>query len=295
MIEPAPLVSVVMISYGHEKYIAEAIRGVFMQKTSFPVELLIANDCSPDNSDQIIRETIQSAPENITVRYTRHEKNLGMIPNFIWALEQAKGKYIALCEGDDYWIAENKLQMQVDFLKNNKDFAICCHNYKMLDGTSLKEKSFHDRLDIDEFDIVELSKKNLVPTLTAVFRKVDFQFKDWVKNSPVGDYPLFMQIAQYGKIKYFNKKMAVYRQNVGVWSSKNSLETNRKMIEMFDRLIEDFGKNLTVFKGLTQHQSTYIKEYLKHAPLNFRQLITHPLFNKISLKNRITIALKKLS
>ena len=101
-----PLVSVTMVTYGQEKYIQKAIEGVFLQKTNFPVELIIANDCSPDNTDEIVKEIIKKSPPNIQVKYTKHEINKGMIPNFIWVYQQAQGKYIAICEGDDYWTDE---------------------------------------------------------------------------------------------------------------------------------------------------------------------------------------------
>ena len=114
-----PLVSVIMITYGHEKYIEEAIRGVFLQKTNFPLELIISNDKSPDSTDEIIKNIIKSAPENISVNYIQHLENIGMLPNFISTLKMAEGKYIAVCEGDDYWTDENKLQKQIDFLEKN--------------------------------------------------------------------------------------------------------------------------------------------------------------------------------
>ncbi|MCG7281468.1 glycosyltransferase [Chryseobacterium taklimakanense] len=238
-----PMVSVVMISYGHEKYIAEAIRGVFMQKTSFPVELLIANDCSPDNSDQIIRETIQSAPENITVRYTRHEKNLGMMPNFIWALEQAQGKYIALCEGDDYWIAENKLQMQVDFLVNNSDISLLFHDSEIVyEGTS-ENFSYH----IPEsryYTENELLTQWLVPTASVIFRKKDVYFAIEKLKNPnyyFGDIVLFLSLLKRGKLYGMNKKMSTYRINPNGASKID--DTNRKysrIILHLETLSKDF-------------------------------------------------------
>ena len=98
-----PLVSVVMITYSHEKYIKQAIEGVLFQKCDFRVELIIANDYSPDNSDRIIKDIIENNHTNIIIHYTNHRVNKGMSSNFIWAMNQTNGKYIATCEGDDYW------------------------------------------------------------------------------------------------------------------------------------------------------------------------------------------------
>src|ERR1019366_2115974 len=107
--------------------IAEAIEGILMQKTNFPFELIIANDASKDNTDDVIKDLIKKHPNGHLVKYFSQENNLGMIPNFIFALEQCKGKYVAMCEGDDYWTDPFKLQKQVDFLEANADFNICCH------------------------------------------------------------------------------------------------------------------------------------------------------------------------
>ena len=126
------LVSAVMITYGHEKYISEAIYGVLMQKCNFDVELIIANDCSPDTTEDIVNEIISSHKNCSWIKYTRHLINKGAVGNFIWSLKQAKGKYLAICEGDDYWTDPYKLQKQVDFLEKNNDFSICFTDYKVL-------------------------------------------------------------------------------------------------------------------------------------------------------------------
>lgn len=275
-----------MITYAHEKYIRQAIEGVFLQKTNFPVELIIANDCSPDNSDGVIKEVIKNAPENITVHYTRHEQNKGMMPNFIWALNQAEGEYIALCEGDDYWTDENKLQKQVDFLDNNPDFAIACHNFYMLNGTEINNQSIFDKLDVPtEYGIDEMSKNNLVPTLTAMFRNREFDIPQWWYTSPLGDLPLFLTIAKGGKIFYDSKKMAVYRQNVGVWSGRKV--NHKKMIGFYENLIDDFKQYSTVIVNLKEWKSRHIKEYLKEIPL--KKAIIHPLFKSLSIRDKVKL------
>ena len=109
------LLSVIMITYGHENFIEQAIKGVLIQECNFDFELIIANDCSPDNTDIIIKDIIANDPRAGKIKYVRHNNNIGMMPNFIYALQSAKGKYIALCEGDDYWTLPSKLQKQVDF------------------------------------------------------------------------------------------------------------------------------------------------------------------------------------
>ena len=99
----SPKVSVCMITYGHEKFIEKAINGVLMQECNFEIELILANDCSPDSTNEKVKHCIDSHPRGHWIKNTMHPKNLGMMPNFIWALQECNGKYIALCEGDDYW------------------------------------------------------------------------------------------------------------------------------------------------------------------------------------------------
>src|SRR5690554_114420 len=97
------LISVVMITYGHEKYIHKAIEGVLMQQGGFDVEFIIADDHSPDNTEDIVKNIKNTHPKASCIKYTKHPVNKGMTQNFSWALKEATGKYIALCEGDDYW------------------------------------------------------------------------------------------------------------------------------------------------------------------------------------------------
>ena len=286
-----PLVSVIMITYGHEKYIQKAIEGVFLQKTNFPVELIIANDCSPDNTDELVKEIIKKSPPNIQVRYTKHEANKGMNLNFIWAYQQVKGKYVAVCEGDDYWTDENKLQKQVDFLEQNPDYSISCHNIFLLNGDILSSDSPYDRENTqDTYTLDDLACRNIIPTLSVVYRHFSINFPDWYHSTPMGDYPLMLWIAQKGKIKYFKEKMAVYRQNVGVWSGKKINYKNSFM--MFDGLIEHFKDNPTVKKNLKDHKDKYIKAMLYSK--SFSEVIRDKNWKELSCIDKLKALIKSL-
>lgn len=126
------LVSIVMTAFAHETTIVKAIEGVLMQKCDFNVELIIANDASPDETHVRVEEYLArvTIPTNVTIRYTNHEVNKRMMDNIIWTLKQVRGKYIAVCEGDDYWIDPCKLQKQADFLEANKEYGLVNTNYK---------------------------------------------------------------------------------------------------------------------------------------------------------------------
>lgn len=281
-----------MITYGHEKYIKQAIEGVFIQKTNFLIELIIANDCSPDNSDAIIMDYIKDAPPNIVVKYQRHNPNIGMMNNHHWALNQVTGKYLAICDGDDYWINENKLQVQVDFLEANPDFSIYCHNFKTQLDDKVSESSFFDNVKVkSEMDIVDLSINNIVPTLTAVFRNYNTQFPEWTSQAPLGDLILFLDVARHGKIKYLDQKMAVYRQNVGVWSGKKM--NHKKMIYLFENLSQDYSDIPAVQYNLINNRNKYIKAYLKQLPL--KEIFSNNYFNQLTIKDKVKLIIRKLT
>ena len=110
-----PTVSICMITYNHEAFIAEAIESVLMQETDFDIELIIANDASSDKTHEIIESLVQNHPRKPSVQYINRIENIGMIPNFMDVINKASGDFIALCEGDDYWTDPLKLQKQKDF------------------------------------------------------------------------------------------------------------------------------------------------------------------------------------
>lgn len=126
-----PLVTVVTITYNHERYIAKCIDGVLSQKVDFPMEFIIAEDCSTDGTRAICEDYARKHPESI--RLITSETNIGYNPNELRAMKAARGKYIAYCEGDDYWTDPNKLQKQVDFLEAHPEYSICFHRCRHWD------------------------------------------------------------------------------------------------------------------------------------------------------------------
>lgn len=228
-------VSVVMITYGHEKFIEQAINGVLMQKCNFDYELIIANDCSPDNTDLIIKNFIKNNPLAYRIKYTAHKHNIGMMPNFMFALESAKGKYIALCEGDDYWTDPNKLQKQVDILEASPDLAISFHNVKVYNEFENTETDFYSMLRKDKPSQITtlntLLNGNYISTLSVVFRNNHFKLPAEFKKFTVGDWPLHILNARYGDVYFLDEVMAVYRihsggvhQNGRGWSFKRKFK-----------------------------------------------------------------------
>ena len=289
-----PLVSVIMITYGHEKYIEEAIRGVFLQKTNFPFELIISNDKSPDSTDEIVKNIIKYAPENISVNYIHHPENIGMHHNFTSALRTAQGKYIAVCEGDDYWTDENKLKKQIDFLEKNEDFTLTFHNVFIRNGETLRaDLDYEKRLSSKNvYTINDLSKGNFIHTLSVVFRNMKIEFPEWYYTSFLGDYPIWLWLSKKGKIKYFPEKMGVYRENVGVWSGKSQEEREFKTMLVLRNLISDFEMLPDVKKNLTYTKNIYIKNFLKQK--SFTEVVTSPYFSELKYKDKFKLVVKSI-
>ncbi|MGJ8551132.1 glycosyltransferase family 2 protein [Winogradskyella wichelsiae] len=228
------MVSVCMITYGHERYIKQAIEGVLMQECNFDVELIIADDCSPDSTAAIITSIQKNHSNSSWINYSKHTKNKGMMPNFMWALEQCQGKYVALCEGDDYWTDPLKLQKQVDFLETNAEFNYCGHQSSVLTNGILKEVS----VTLKEFTFKELIFSNLLNTATLLIRKkAIIKLPVFFNNIPAGDWALQLVAIKDSKAFVFCDNMSVYRMHSeGIWSHLDK----RKMCMQGVKTIEAF-------------------------------------------------------
>lgn len=207
-------VSVVMITYGHEKYISEAINGILKQKYDGEIELIIANDNSPDNSDYVIKNTISNVDKNITIKYTKHDVNLGMMQNFFWAINQATGDFIALCEGDDFWIDPSKIKKQVDFLKNNPDFGLTFTdvNFVNEDGEIINKSVFSTNLlPFYNDPRIFLIKRLYYSPCTWLGRKEFFKL-DWRNNNIAdGTFAMMIEILSKTNVHLILETTANYR------------------------------------------------------------------------------------
>ena len=241
--ENCVVVSVVMITYNHEKYIAEAIKGALMQQTSFPIELIICNDASTDGTDTMVEECIKNENKGKTIRYFNQEQNLGMVNNFILALEKCNGDYIAICEGDDYWTDPLKLQKQVDFLEANKDYSICCHEVKKINEDG-GEGLYNNINENKSFNIIDLVHNNFMAAVSCVFRAYEHHnpMPAWFTGYAANDYGLKLLNATKGKIYYIKDCMAVYRvHSGGIWSSQPHAEMYENGIKVIDSLNAAFN------------------------------------------------------
>lgn len=268
-------VSICMITYNHEKFIKEAIHSVLNQKTNFDIELVVAEDNSPDDSETVINSIINDHPKGNCIKYIRNKQNLGPMPNFSNAIKFCDGNYVALCEGDDYWTDNYKLQKQVDFLEQNKKFSMCFHPIQVLqDDTLLKDTITREVRPVTT--IYELAKGNFIHTCSVVYRNHLFpSFPDNFDSSPIGDYYIHMLNARYGKIYKMNEPMAVYRiHNNSYWSSKKESERIKVWVSFLELIIPNFNfKTQTLLRDQMQMvNGTYSK------PTKFQRIIRNITF-----------------
>lgn len=246
-----PLVSICCITYNHEPYIRDAIEGFLMQKTNFPVEILIHDDASTDGTADIIREYEAKYPDIIKPIYqteNQYSKGINPYPAFVYPL--ARGKYIALCEGDDYWIDPYKLQKQVDFLEANPEYSLCFHNSMLIyEGREDLNKPFK-KIETREYSGEEILKEWTIPTATVVFR-IDAYKPVHHPNFLYGDIILFLSLAENGKIWGTGEIMSVYRKHDGGMTSakNNSLEKRKKFIKHHQAIKKSFNGKYQVIEN----------------------------------------------
>lgn len=218
-------VSVVMMTYNHERFIAQAVNSVLLQDVDFEYELLIGEDCSSDRTREILIEMQGNAPDKI--RLFLNDVNIGMFHNLNQLLGECKGEYIALLEGDDYWSSPLKLKKQVDFLDRHPGFSICFHNViSNYEDGSHSDVLYCSEDQKGESSLADLMVSDFIPTCSVMYRKgVIRELPDWCLGLPMCDWPLLILNAKYGKIGYIKETMAVYRIHAGgVWSANQYIK-----------------------------------------------------------------------
>ncbi len=264
-------VSVCMISYNHEQYIAQAIESILMQQTKFDFELVIGEDCSTDNTREICVAYQNNYPDKI--RLLLPEKNLGMHKNFFETLQAARGEYIAFCEGDDYWIDPLKLQKQVDFLDANPDCAFCFTNaYKMKHGVIQQETFNHNKKPPAKFDLEYYLKQNFpICHNTKVWRKAatPSTIPDWVYQVIHLDFVVHIFHAQKGLIGYLDEITSVYRiHEQGIISSTKRMTILQKGIYTNRHVSEYLGsKYAPLFNDYTWYFNELSYESLRQKDM----------------------------
>jgi glycosyltransferase involved in cell wall biosynthesis len=241
--------SVAMITYNHERFVAQAIESVLAQKVNFDYEIVIGEDCSSDGTRPIILEFQKRYPERI--KLLPSERNIGAIRNFERTITACRGQYVAFLEGDDYWTSPAKLQRQVNLLDANIDRAICCHRVRFC------REAGSENLDVGidvfpprpagAYTTEDLLKGNFVMTSSTVLRRDLIRpFPKWFFKMKLCDWPLFALVAGHGKIELMDEIMAVYRIHLGsMWSSQPHATQLRECTRMLTALDKELGYRYT--------------------------------------------------
>ena len=279
------LVSVLCMTYNQASYIEDAMNGFCMQQTTFPFLCLIADDASTDGETEVIRKYLDTNFDKIENAlstedetdeylriYARHKENKNcyfcvfLLKYNHYSIKKQKTKsaaeltksvkYVAMCEGDDYWTDPKKLQMQVDFLEKNSDFSLCFHNVKVWNQKEGEMEDDFITRDVPAVtDISDLIKGNYIHTQSVLLRRYENVPSDQRRlgYSKIGDFPKWVLCAQYGKIKKFEECMSVYRYGTGFWSTKK--DDVNKTLEIID-VYENFYKYFSL-KDIAKRDSYF--------------------------------------
>ncbi len=227
----APKVSVLMITYNHEKYVATAIESVLTQKTTFDVEIVIGEDCSTDCTREIVLDFAQRYPSRI--RLLLPEGNLGMHKNFVETYKACDGEYIAMLEGDDYWTEPNKLQQQVDLLDAHSEWSACAHNAARFSEEENRLLGDYQTEVLPALLTLEkMLEHDWLPTCSLVLRRRFItDFPDWFYGLYACDWSMLILAAGQGPIAYLDQVMAVYREHKqGVWTGLPRIHQLKELI-----------------------------------------------------------------
>ena len=298
----APIVSIQCITYNHENYIRDAIEGFLMQKTTFPVEILIHDDASNDSTSDIIRVYESRFPNLIKPIYqteNQYSKKRGLISKI--QNDRSKGKYIAKCEGDDYWTDPLKLQKQVDFLENNSEYVACYHN-AIINYVDKKNKN-HLYNKINEsrnVSLEEIINNWSVPTASIVMRKkVIDNLPDWRNNIYSGDYTLILLCLNIGKLYFINEVMSVYNVSLKGSSVSSQIKGNStivfnehiKLLKYFNEYTNEVYISIIKkrIKSLNNEIAYYeLKEKgVVKAMMKFPKMFFEKLINRLRIKLRL--------
>lgn len=218
-------VSVCMSTYNHQDFIEESLNSVLMQLCNFTYEIILSNDNSTDKTHAVIERYLANHPLRDKVKYYDQSANLGMLSNLIFTLQQARGKYVAFLEGDDYWLEPRKLQMQVDAFEINPNITLVCGGNSVLlpDGKKVEKRMRAENIKQFEFDI-DAFQSGVTAHFQTLMIKNSLEFIEKLSRiRRAKDFSLFFFNLQNGSGIYLNEILGVYRlHKLSNWSSKGA-------------------------------------------------------------------------
>lgn len=298
------LVSINCITYNHEDYISDAIEGFLMQKTNFDFEILIGEDCSRDKTKEIVEKYMKKYPEKI--KLVTSEENVGARKNFLRLIKNARGKYIAQCEGDDYWTDPYKLQKQVDYLEKHPDCTLCFHAAEVVqeNGESNGEVVRpYKKTGISSMEDIITGGGGFCPTASLIYpKKLMDNPPDFFKNAHVGDYALQMMITSQGYAYYIDEVMSAYRiGGKSSWTTQLNKEVNltEKYIKVKNgdiKLLEDFNKYTNYKYSAVVEENISKKDFeiliLKNKISEIKKIEYRTFYNEMNNIMKIKLHLK---
>jgi glycosyltransferase involved in cell wall biosynthesis len=258
-----PKVSVSLLAYNHESFIEEALDSILLQQVNFDYEIVIGEDCSQDDTREIILNYLKDNPDKIRIFLSKkplNDRKSGRL-NFVRNLKACRGEYVALLDGDDYWTSPHKLQAQVDLLDSHPEYALCFHCVTTVDEEAERQiETFSPPWQKDFYTLEDLLVGNIVATCSTVFRNKLFgDFPNWFYSTPMGDWALHILNAQHGNIGYIDESMAVYRiHKKGLWASRGRIRNYLDEAKAYRIFCNHLGKQY--LELLKSHMS---KRYYK--------------------------------
>lgn len=293
-----PLVSICCVTYNHELYIKEAIDSFLMQETSFDYEIVIGDDCSTDNTTHIISEYVKKTPHKFNFQVSKH--NIGSQENFKNTLSKCKGKYIATCDGDDYWTDKNKLQKLVDFLESNPKYVFISHSYKIKNNDTLLSQT--DDIQFSEeknISIDSYCSPYIIHTSSILFTKNTMNFELVKKINCFKDISLFGLLLTQGDGFFIPDEMAVYRHHAASTWTASSYEQNIKSNYESLYYLEKLFKNK--YAGFSEFTWNTMRGYLSLIKNNRNKNVERIILkirilklyhHRLSLKQKIMLIFK---
>lgn len=306
-----PKVSVAIITYNHKAYIQQAIESVVEQQVDFPIEVVIGEDCSTDGTRVIVQSLESQYPDKI--RLLLHDRNVGAVRNFMMTVSACTGKYLAILEGDDYWIDTAKLQRQVDFLEENPQYAFCfTGSFSWNEAKGQVDGEIRPNIEKPDYELRDLLSREFFPSGSVMLRReLVPTFPDWFTNIGADFIAMFEILhAQHGRIGKIIEPMSVYRRHEsGLWTGAKWSQQMRWNADSFGQIDEYFcfrySRDIRVteryFKAsISAESKTVSKQYLCRALRAYhrdpsvppQKLLIHVLFLYAPILLRGLVALK---
>lgn len=240
-----PLVAIQCFVYNHESFLRDCFEGFVMQQTNFPFVAIVHDDASTDGSAAIIHEYKEKYPHIFQPIYeteNQYSKRDGSLDHIMDdAIEATGAKYVAMCEGDDYWIDPLKLQKQVDFMEENEECVLCFTNATVISDNP-QERNMYNHLEERDYSAIEIYKTWTIPTNTILWRRLQDYPSRTFKDIYFGDIFLFLNLAVRGRVHCINQKTGVYRRNEGGVSFRMNLSKAKLLIKQYQFMIQYFAE-----------------------------------------------------